>query len=205
VEVELGRVDDEMVIQVLRVGQRVQQLVDRSRAGKVKLADYATTWITQRPKLRPRTVDLYRWLLKRHITPYLGGVSISKLSTSMILEWRAELLSNGASVSMAAKSYRLLRPVLMTAVEEDKILPQNPCRIRGAGDENAAERPVLTVARVFELAERVGRHPVGNIRKSRRLATGSGLHFHDYADVRVMPMPGRMPCSAAVNGLKVSA
>ena len=42
--------------------------------GKVKLADYAATWISQRPKLRPRTVDLYRWLLKKHIAPYLGGV-----------------------------------------------------------------------------------------------------------------------------------
>jgi hypothetical protein len=28
--------------------------------GKVKLADYAAAWITQRPKLRPRTIDLYR-------------------------------------------------------------------------------------------------------------------------------------------------
>jgi hypothetical protein len=33
----------------------------------------------------------------------------------------------------------------MTAVEEDKILPRNPCRIRGAGTEDAGERPVLTV------------------------------------------------------------
>jgi hypothetical protein len=41
--------------------------------GKVKLADYAATWIAQRPGLRPRTVDLYRWLLGKHITPYLGG------------------------------------------------------------------------------------------------------------------------------------
>jgi hypothetical protein len=62
---------------------------------------------------------------------------------------------------VAAKSYRLLRAVLMTAVDEDKILLRNPCRIRGAGDENAAERPVLTVAQVFELAERVGLRPVG--------------------------------------------
>ena len=53
----------------------------------------------------------------------------------------------------------------MTAVEEDKILPRNPCRVRGAGDEHAPERPVLTVAQVFELAERVGRRPVGNIRR----------------------------------------
>ena len=89
----------------------------------------------------------------------------SKLSTRLIREWRATLLRNGVSVSVAAKAYRLLRAILMTAVEEDNLLPRNPCRIRGAGDEEAPERPVLTVAQVFELAEVIGRHPVGNIRK----------------------------------------
>lgn len=53
----------------------------------------------------------------------------------------------------------------MTAVDEDKILSSNPCRVRGAGDEHAPERQVLTVAQVFELAERVGRRPFGNVRQ----------------------------------------
>jgi hypothetical protein len=41
--------------------------VDRSQRGRVKLAEYAATWIAERPKLRPRSVDNYRWLLKKHI------------------------------------------------------------------------------------------------------------------------------------------
>ena len=76
--------------------------------------------------LRPRTVDLYRWLLKKHIAPYLGGVAVGRLSTPMIREWRAKLLASGVSVSVTAKSYRLLRAVFTTAVEEDKILPGIP-------------------------------------------------------------------------------
>jgi integrase len=135
--------------------------------GKVKLSDYASAWIAQRPGLRVRTVDLYNWLLAKHIAPYLGGVPIGKLSTPMIRKWRADLLDKGVSVSMAAKAYRLLRAILTTAVEEDKILPRNPCRVRGAGEEHAPERPVLTVDQVFDLAEFVGRRPVGNIRKLR--------------------------------------
>ncbi len=153
--------------------------------GKVKLADYAATWITERPKLRPRTVDLYRWLLGKHITPHLGGVPVGKLSTAMIREWRAKLLGNGVSVSVAAKAYRLLRAVLTTAVEEDKILPRNPCRIRGAGDEDTPERPVLTVAQVFALAEMVGRRPVGNIRKLP--AGGYRLRFRRHGQFRTSP------------------
>ena len=66
----------------------------------------------------------------------------------MIREWRSKLLDGGVSVSIAAKAYRLLRSILGTAVEEDKILARNPCRVRGAGIERPAERPVLTVAQV---------------------------------------------------------
>ncbi|MBO4159546.1 tyrosine-type recombinase/integrase [Micromonospora antibiotica] len=120
---------------------------------KIKLADYARRWIDQRPNLRPRTVHLYGWLLDKHIVPYLGGVELGRLDTPMVRDWRAELLGNGVSVSMAAKAYRLLRAVLMTAVKEDMILPRNPCRIPGADQEKPAERPVLTLAQVFKLAD----------------------------------------------------
>ena len=157
---------------------------DPQRA-KVKLADYARSWIAQRPGLRPRTVDLYSWLLDKHIAPYLGGVPIGKLSTPMIREWRATLLGKGVSVSMAAKAYRLLRAVLMTAVEEDKILPRNPCRVRGAGEEHAPERPALTVGQVFELAEMVGRHPIGNVRQLS--ASGFRLRFRRDGVMRTSP------------------
>jgi len=46
-----------------------------------------------------------------------------------------------------AKCYRLMRAVLNTAVEEDKILSRNPCKVRGADKEESPERPVLTVAK----------------------------------------------------------
>jgi integrase len=155
---------------------------DRS---KIKLQDYATYWIAQRAGLRPRTVDLYTWLCGKHINPHLGGVPLGRLSTPMIRDWRAKLLRGGVSVSMAAKAYRLLRSILTTAVEEDKILPRNPCRVRGAGTELTPERPVLTVAQVFELAELVGRRPAGNI---RRLPDGQyRLRYRRHGVMRTAP------------------
>ncbi|MFI7135843.1 tyrosine-type recombinase/integrase [Nonomuraea sp. NPDC050153] len=123
--------------------------------GKIQLADYARAWIKERPGLRPKTVELYTWLLERHIVPTLGGVAVGKLSAQMIRTWRSDLLGNGVSVSTAAKAYRLLRAVLMTAVEEDKLIARNPCRIKGADNEHTPERPVLTVTQVFELADRM--------------------------------------------------
>lgn len=43
---------------------------------------------------------------------------------------RQDVLAKG--VAIGAKAYRLLRAVMTTAVKEDKILPRNPCRARGA-------------------------------------------------------------------------
>ncbi|WET79502.1 tyrosine-type recombinase/integrase [Amycolatopsis sp. QT-25] len=128
--------------------------IDPEKA-KITLGHYADQWITQRPGLRPRTIELYRWLLRKHIEADLGGVELGKLSTAIVRQWRADRLAAGVSESVTAKAYRLLRAILTTAVDEDKILQRNPCRVRGADKENPAERPVLTVPQVFDLAGRM--------------------------------------------------
>ncbi|WP_329788526.1 site-specific integrase [Lentzea sp. DG1S-22] len=89
------------------------------------------------------------------MTPHLGDTQLGELDTPMIRTWRAKLLREGVSASMTAKAYRLLRAVLMTAANEDRIIPRNPCQVRGAGSEHPDERPVLTVAQVFDLASRM--------------------------------------------------
>jgi len=121
--------------------------------GSVPLGAYAEKWVRERPALRPRTVQLYRWLLGKHVTPTLGPVKLSDITTALVREWRSNLLAAGISQSVAAKSYRLLRAILNTAVEEDGLIARNPCRVRGADRENAAERPVLSVCQVFQLAD----------------------------------------------------
>lgn len=127
---------------------------DPARA-KVRLSDYAERWIGERPGLRPRTVELYQSLLRRHVTPWLGDVPLGKLDTPLVREWRARPLEEGVSATVTAKAYRLLRAVLMTAVNEDRLIPRNPCQVRGADREVAGERPVLSVAEVLALADEV--------------------------------------------------
>lgn len=128
--------------------------IDPVRA-QVRLQDYAARWIEQRPGLRPRTLMLYRWTLKKHITPHLGGIPLGNLDTPLIREWRATLLGEGVSPGMVAKAYRLLRAVLWTAVKEDELLARNPCRIPGADNVTPAERPTLNLAQVRQLAAAV--------------------------------------------------
>jgi integrase len=55
----------------------------------------------------------------------------------------------------------------------------------GAGEEHAVERPVLIVDQVFELANRVGRRPVGNVRKLP--ADGYRLRFARHGVMRTAP------------------
>jgi integrase len=118
----------------------------------VTLDEFGSRCIGERPGLRPRTVDLYRWLFGKHISPHLGRVMLGDLDAARVRAWRAKLLDSGVSPTMMAKAYRLLRAVLMTAVD-DGILARNPCRIKGAGSEPTPERPVLGLGQVLTLAE----------------------------------------------------
>jgi integrase len=121
---------------------------------KIRLRSYAERWIAHHAGLRPRTRELYAWLLSAHIMPHLGAMPLASITPGTVREWRATLLSAGVSETATAKAYRLLRAVLMTAAE-DRIIPRNPCRIRGGGDEKPPERPVLTIAQVLALADRM--------------------------------------------------
>jgi hypothetical protein len=67
-------------------------------------------------------------LLRRNVTPWLGDVPLGNLDTPSIREWRSRVLDEGASASVAAKAYGLLRAVLMTAVNVARLIPRNPCR-----------------------------------------------------------------------------
>ena len=64
---------------------------------------------------------------------------------AVVRRWRKKLIDSGVSAITVAKTYRLLRAVFNTAVD-DEMIKRNPCRIKGAGNEDSPERPVLTVA-----------------------------------------------------------
>jgi len=120
---------------------------------KVLFGAYAEQWLTQHPGLRPRTAEVYWSLLRRHLAPRLGTVPLGKLDTAVVRQWRAAAIHAGTSPTMVAKSYRLLRAILNTAVTEDELIPVNPCRIKGAGEEHSAERPVLSLEQLYALVE----------------------------------------------------
>lgn len=123
-------------------------------AGRVPFGEYAADWIAERPNLRPNTIRLYRYLLRDHLLPDFGNVPLNRLTDSRIRRWRRELLDTGVSPITTAKAYRLLKAVMNTAVS-DGLIRRNPCRLRGAGQEHSAERPVLSIVQVMDLADAI--------------------------------------------------
>lgn len=127
------------------------------RAGRITLSAYATCWIDDRPDLRPKTVELYRSLLRLHIEPTLGAIDLGRLDVATVRRWHSAKVKAGRpGPNTVAKAYRLLRTILNTAVA-DGLIVANPCQIARAGVERATERPVATPAEVWALAGAVAR------------------------------------------------
>jgi integrase len=125
------------------------------RAGKLKLRTYAGEWLATRPALKPRTRQTYTDQLRIHVYPTLGDKELKQVTPQDVRLWHAGLSAAGLSANTAAKCYRLLRTIMSTAVS-DELIARNPCQIRGASIERASERPTISAAQVWELADAVG-------------------------------------------------
>lgn len=143
--------------------------------GRVTLAMWCDEWLALHPELAPRTVELYRGLIRRYIAPTLGHVTLSNLAPSTVRAWHADLVRT-APTSVPPKAYRVLRAMLNTAVADELIL-RNPCTLKGAGAESSPERPIATPEQVWALADAIG----DRWRAMVLLAAGCGLRFGELA------------------------
>lgn len=90
-------------------------------------------------------------MLRRNIDASIGHYALAEITPSVVRDWYSRVSVDGGR-DQAAKSYRLLRAILNTAVD-DELIVRNPCRIRGGGAERADERPMIDAALVFKLAD----------------------------------------------------
>ncbi len=75
------------------------------------------------------------------------------IKPATVRSWRSSLLSGGTPEPQAVRAYCLLRAILNTAVREDEIIRQNPCRIKGYDQYHTSEQPTATIAQVYALAD----------------------------------------------------
>ena len=109
------------------------------RHGRDAFGSYADDWVAGRHDLAIRTRQDYEDLVRLHLKPSFGSTPIADISAVSVRRWWAKA-SGPDGHGRAPKTYRLLRTILNTAVE-DGLIPRNPCRIKGAGSDNTPERP----------------------------------------------------------------
>ncbi|MEV0090203.1 tyrosine-type recombinase/integrase [Streptomyces sp. NPDC050738] len=122
-------------------------------AGAVNFEAYALTWVDERG-LSATTEELYRRLMRLHLLPTFGAWDLDEITAPGIRTWRAERLKVTGKTTVA-KSYRLLKAIMQTATD-DELIRRNPCRIKGAGTETAAEGLVARVPQVDAVADAMG-------------------------------------------------
>lgn len=149
--------------------------------GKVLFEIYAAGLVRDQV-LRPRTDELYRGLLRNHLLPTFGKRPIGEIREAEVRRWHKERLMAGPLASRpfgpvtVAKAYRLLHAIMATAAD-DGLIRRNPCRIKGAGQEDSPERPVVPVPVLVELFNLI---PV-RYRAMLLLATFANLRFGELA------------------------
>lgn len=122
-------------------------------AGKITLGEYLNDWVRERD-LKARTREEYERHIRLHVRPFLGDLALNEVTAPRIRGWRADRLADSVGASTVAKTYRILHAIFATAVDDD-LIRRNPCRIKGAGQDKAEERPTATLDQVFAIANAI--------------------------------------------------
>lgn len=183
-------------------GQTFATKEEAEREGLAAVVDVdRRQWFDHRRGALPLDVYLAEWLARRqgtgrhgllyaeeaarlarlHISPYLGAVKLSALTTGRVRLWLDQLTADRIAAAgrpglIPAKAYRLLRAALADAVRDERIV-RNPCDIQGAGVERTVERPLLEP---IDLAALVEAAPPRR-RAMVLLAAWCGLRFGELA------------------------
>jgi integrase len=125
------------------------------RLARTTFGEWVDRWQQTAGDLRPGTRVLYGYLLRRFLLPAFGSMALGKLDALNVRAWLGGLHQAGeVTPTTIAKAYRLLRSILNAAVEAG-YLARNPCAIKGAGIERAAEMRHVSIPQLTALAEAV--------------------------------------------------
>ena len=90
---------------------------------------------------KPRTLELYSFLCRRHLFPALGGVRLTDLTREQARTLLAEKIQGGMKRTTALKIVALLREILNHAVE-DRRLASDPAQGVPCVREGATRTPL---------------------------------------------------------------
>lgn len=93
--------------------------------GKVRVGEWAPTWLATQVQLKPSTRARYELALRRHILPTWERVPLSAVAFGDVGTWVQGLTAAGLSPATVRYAYRVLSLVLAHAVQDGRI-PRNP-------------------------------------------------------------------------------
>lgn len=148
-------------------------------AAAITVADYAETWIDQRP-LKARTKIGYEALLNRRIKDsMLAQVPLKNLTADAVRSWYAAMGKD--SPTARSHAYQLLHAVCATAVT-DGLLPSNPCNIPKVMTPKTKKQPViLEPGEVAALADAI---PLPQFRVLVLVSAWCGLRWGEVSELR---------------------
>jgi integrase len=171
---ELGRIRRD-----IEAGRWTPPVRGASAAATVPtLRAYADAWLAERD-LAPTTRDHYAQLLRDHVYPRFGDVSVPEITAAAVRTWYADLASLTGPTARA-HAYAVLRSVMATAVA-DELIAANPCRVRAGGRAKTSKR--MRPATLDELAAIVAATPE-QYRLMVQLAVWCSLRFGELAELR---------------------
>ncbi|OBH66731.1 integrase [Mycobacterium intracellulare] len=166
------------------VSPEQQKAARRQRkASTEQFKPYAQRWLKTRMvrghPLKPRTVEHYEKILDTHIYPTFGTKPVRDITMEAVDRWYAKILTG--QPTLRAHSYSLLRTILETARERDRIIDSNPCSIRGAGTATRKIKP--RPATVEQIATITAAMPT-ELRVMVLLATWNAMRFGELVELR---------------------
>ena len=76
-------------------------------------------------EMRESTLDKFKHITENHIMPELGGLKLSKITPSILAQWKMSIESRGLALTTKQSAYSPLRAMLNYAVKMEYI-PKNP-------------------------------------------------------------------------------
>ncbi len=143
--------------------------------GKLTFAEHAEKWLSNQSHLRPRTVELYEYLINDHLVPTFGPRPLVAIRADEVVAWFQALKAKLPGT--APKAYRLLRQLMQAAIDDGRVQGPSPVNIKGAGREAVAKLTIPTMAEAQRLADTV---PV-RYRAMVLLASWAGLRYGELA------------------------
>jgi integrase len=145
--------------------------------GKLTFGEHGEKWMSNQSHLRPRTVELYRYILRLHLVPTFGDRPLVSIKSDNVVAWYQALKAKRPGV--APKAYRLFAQLMQAALDDGQV-KASPVAIKGAGHEPVGELTVPTRAEAMALADAVPTE----YRAMVLIAAWCGLRFGELAALR---------------------